>query len=109
MNKRKKQKVYIYMYIYTIIYNIHMSLCVCLHMCVCMCACMCVCNKKKTVVSQMALFLTGTISVPDYHDDLKLLLNIPAQAEFMLHSLKQTAVGTGLYINFYKKEIVSFK
>ena len=35
----------------------------------------------------------------DYTDDLVLLANIPAQAEYLLHSLEPAAGGIVLYMN----------
>ena len=35
----------------------------------------------------------------DYADDVAVLANIPAQAKSLLHNLKQSARGIGLYMN----------
>ena len=35
----------------------------------------------------------------DNTDDLAFLSNTPAQEEYLLHSLEQTAEGIGLYVN----------
>ena len=45
----------------------------------------------------------------DYAYDLMLLTNTPAQAETLLHSLKQAAGGIGLYVNANKTEFICFK
>ena len=45
----------------------------------------------------------------DYADDVALLKNIPAQAEFQLHSLEQVARRIGLDANANKTESVYFK
>ena len=44
-----------------------------------------------------------------YANDLVLLLNTPAQAEYLLHSLEQAAKGTGFYMNSDKTEFMCFK
>ena len=47
--------------------------------------------------------------VPCMNDDGTVLLaNIPAQAEFLLHSLEQAPGGIGLYINADKTEFMCF-
>ena len=43
----------------------------------------------------------------DYVDDLALLANMPAQEEYLLHSLEQ-AVG-GLYVNANKTVCICFR
>ena len=43
-----------------------------------------------------------TITDADYADDLALLANTPAQAEFLPYSLDQAAVDIGLYVNANK-------
>ena len=45
----------------------------------------------------------------DYADDLALLTNTPAQAESLLHNLKQAAGGIGLRVNANKTEYMYFK
>ena len=49
-----------------------------------------------------------TIMNADYADDIALLANTPAQAESLLHSLKQAAGGIGLYVNTDKTEFMCF-
>ena len=49
-----------------------------------------------------------TITDSDYVDDIALLANSPARAEFLLHSLEQTAGGIGLQVNADKTEFISF-
>ena len=44
----------------------------------------------------------------DNADDQALLANTPAQAESLLHSLKQAARCTGLYVNTNKKKVQVF-
>ena len=49
-----------------------------------------------------------TITDADYADDIALLANAPAQAETLLHSLEQAAVGIGLHVNAHKTEYMCF-
>ena len=49
-----------------------------------------------------------TITGADYADDLALLANISAQAEFRLHSLEQTTRSIGLFVNLDKTEVMCF-
>ena len=49
---------------------------------------------------------TGYITDADYADDLTLLANTTAQAKSLLHSLKQAAIGIGLYINTHSSEFM---
>ena len=44
------------------------------------------------------------MSDADYADDLALLANTPAQAEFLLHRLEQVARDIDLYVNAKKTE-----
>ena len=46
---------------------------------------------------------TQTIKDTDYADDIALLVNTPAQAKSLLHSLEQAAGGIGLHVNAEKK------
>ena len=50
-----------------------------------------------------------TMTDIDYADDLVLLTNTPTQAECLLPSLEQTAVGIYLYISANKIEFMSFQ
>ena len=45
----------------------------------------------------------------NHTDDLVLLTNTPAQAESLLHSLKQAAGGIDLYVNTNRIEFICFK
>ena len=54
-------------------------------------------------------YLSETITDGHYADDLALLANTPTQAKFLLHSLKQTAEDSGLYVNTNKTEYMYFK
>ena len=50
-----------------------------------------------------------TITDVDYADNIALLANILAQAEFLLHSPEKAAGSIGFHINADKTEYVSFK
>ena len=50
-----------------------------------------------------------TITDSDYADDLKLLINTPALAESLLHSLELATGGIGLYMNATKTDFICFK
>ena len=47
---------------------------------------------------------TQTIADADHGDDIALLANVPAQAEFLLHNLEKAAGGIGLHVNAKKKK-----
>ena len=49
-----------------------------------------------------------TITDSDYTDDTALLVNTPAQAETLLHSLEQAAAGIGFHVNALKTEYMCF-
>ena len=49
-------------------------------------------------------YLAETITDADYEDDLALLVNTSAQAEFLMHSLEQTAEDIGFHVNTNKTE-----
>ena len=53
-------------------------------------------------------YLAETVSDADYADDLALLANSPAQAKSLEHSLKQAAIGAGLYLNSDKTKFMYF-
>ena len=46
------------------------------------------------------------MTVANYTDVLALLANIPTQAEFLLHILKQAAGNIGLHMNVDKTEFM---
>ena len=48
------------------------------------------------------------ITDADNVDDVALLVNTPAQAESLLHSLEQTARGIGHFVNSNKTEFMCF-
>ena len=49
-----------------------------------------------------------TITDADYADDIALLVNTPAQAETLLHSLERATSGIGFHVNAHKKEYMRF-
>ena len=49
-----------------------------------------------------------TITDSDCEDDPALLAYTPAQAESLLHSIEQTAIYTGLFVNLDKTELMCF-
>ena len=49
-----------------------------------------------------------TITDADYADDIAIMVNEPAQAEILLHSLQRSAVGIGLHVNAHKTECMCF-
>ena len=49
-----------------------------------------------------------TITDADYADDLALLVNMPNQAETLLHSLERAAAGIGLHVNANKTEYMCY-
>ena len=58
----------------------------------------------KTKEARSRHYPTETIINADDTDDLVLLANTPAQAQFLLHCLKQAAKSIGLYANLDKTE-----
>ena len=53
-------------------------------------------------------YLARTFTDADYVDDIALLADTPAQAEFLLHSLERTASDKGLHVNANKTEYMCF-
>ena len=49
-----------------------------------------------------------TITDADYADDIAILANTPNQAETLLHSLEQAAVGIGLHVNAHRTEYMCY-
>ena len=65
-------------------------------------------NGFKPAKKRSRRYLAQTITDADYTDDIALLVNTPAQAESLLHSLEQAAAGTGLHVNADKTEYMCF-
>ena len=56
-------------------------------------------NGFKLAKERSRRYPAQTITHVDYVDDIALLVNTPAQAETLLHSLEREAVGIGLHVN----------
>ena len=65
-------------------------------------------NGFKLTKERSRRYPAKTITDADYTDDIALLANAPAQAETLLHSLEQAAVGIGLHVNAHKMEYMCF-
>ena len=65
-------------------------------------------NGFKLEKERSRRYPTQTITDADYANDIALLANSPAQAEFMIHSLEQAAGGIGLHVNADKTEYMYF-
>ena len=61
-------------------------------------------NCFKLTKERSRRYPAKTITNADYADDIALLVNTPAQAETLLHSLEQAAAGIGLHVNAHKME-----
>ena len=56
-------------------------------------------NGLKLAKERSRKYPAETITDADYTDDIEFLANTPAQAQSLLHSLKQVAAGIGLHVN----------
>ena len=65
-------------------------------------------NCFKLTKERSRRYSAQTIADADYVNDIALLPNTPAQAETLLHSLEQGAVGIGLHVNAHKMEYMYF-
>ena len=65
-------------------------------------------DSFKLAKKRSRRYPTQTITDANYADDIALLANTPAQAESLLHSLKQAAAGIGLHVNADKTEYMCF-
>ena len=65
-------------------------------------------NGFKLAKERSKRYPAQTIMDVDYADDIVLLANTLAQAESLLHSLKQAVSGIGLYVNTDKTEYMCF-
>ena len=61
-------------------------------------------NSFQLEKARSRRYPTQTITNTDYADNIALLANTSTQVESLLHSLKQAAVGIGLYVNANKTE-----
>ena len=65
-------------------------------------------NGFKLTKERCRRYPTKTITNADYADDIELLLNAPAQAQTLQHSLEQATAGIGLHVNAHKAEFMYF-
>ena len=65
-------------------------------------------NDFKLTKERSRRYLAQTITDADYAYDIALLVNAPAQAETLLHSLERAAAGIGLHLNAHKTEYMCF-
>ena len=65
-------------------------------------------NGFKLEKEKSKIYPAQTITDVDYADDIALLADTPAQAEFLLHCLERAAGGRGLYVNAVKTEYICF-
>ena len=65
-------------------------------------------NSFKLTKERSRRYAAQTITDPDYADDIAPLVNAPAFAEILLHSLEWAAGGIGLYFNAHKMEYMCF-
>ena len=65
-------------------------------------------NSLKLAKERSKRYLTQIITDVDYADDIAILVNTPAQAETLLHSLERATAGKGLHVNADKTEYMCF-
>ena len=65
-------------------------------------------NGFKQAKEKSRRYPAQTTTDVDYANDIALLANTPAQAEFRLHSLEWAAGGIGLHVNTDKTEYMCF-
>ena len=65
-------------------------------------------NSFKLAKERNKEYPTQTIMDAEYADDIALLVNTPAQAEYLLHSLEQAVASIGLNVNSHKTEYMCF-
>ena len=65
-------------------------------------------NSFKLTKERSRRYLAQTIMDTDYADDIALLVNIPVQAEILLHSLEWATAGIDLNVNTHKIEYMCF-
>ena len=65
-------------------------------------------NDFKLTKERIRRYPAKTITDADYVDDIELLVNIPAQAKTLLHSLERATAGIGLLVNAHKTEYMCF-
>ena len=65
-------------------------------------------NGFKLTKERNRRYPAQMIKDEDYADDIALLVNAPAQAETLLHSLEQPSAGIGLHVNHTRRNICAF-
>ena len=65
-------------------------------------------NGFKLTKERNRRYSAKTITDADNADDIALLVNTPAQAETLLHSLERAVAGIGLHVNAHKTEYMCF-
>ena len=65
-------------------------------------------GPKGNVTKRSRRYPAKTIAGADYADDIAILVNTPAQAETLLHSLERAAAGIGLHVYAHKTEYMCF-
>ena len=65
-------------------------------------------NGPKLTKKRSRRYPAKTITDANYADDIAFLVNAPAQAETLLHSLERPAEGIGLHVNAHKTEYLCF-
>ena len=65
-------------------------------------------NSFKLAKERSRRYPAQTVTDADYAEDIALLVNTPAQAETLLHSLEQAAAGIGLHVNADKMAYMCF-
>ena len=65
-------------------------------------------NGFKLAKERSRRYPAKIITDVDYADDIALLTNTSAKAEYLLHSLEQAAGGIGLHVNADKTEYMRF-
>ena len=65
-------------------------------------------NGFKLAKERSRRYPAQTIQDADYADDISLLVNTPAQAESLLHSLERAVAGIGLHVNANKTKYMCF-
>ena len=66
-------------------------------------------NGSTLAKARSRRYPTQTITDADYADDIALLVNTPASAESLLHSLELEAGGNGLHVKAVETEFMCFK
>ena len=63
---------------------------------------------QRNYFKENSRFFYSSFLYADYADDIAILVNAPAQAETLLHSLERAAAGIGLHVNARKTEYICY-